>query len=158
MCPHSHISAEEVFSTAQLTMSGCGVHMEPAVLDFLRHFPPRTPLNPETPSPPSPPTEPAPLPYTLTPTVSVVDEPSWEPELVEAGENRILKLATSYAIRVRSYRPYPLFCLLERPHPLQWSPVPLNGHTRTSHFVHYREVLLFSPLLNVALWKCAIGV
>lgn len=94
--------AEQVFPTIQFLVSGCGVHLEPTLLDFLRNLTPHTPLCPEE-SPPDGPS--APLggppqpPHTLTPTVSV-EEPAWDPEPVQAGENKILAETIIYAIRV----------------------------------------------------------
>lgn len=79
------------------------MHLEPSILDFLRHLPPRNPLSLNNPPlSPTPLAELAPLPYTLTPTVSLVDEPTWESESPEASENWIIKTVTNYAIRVCS--------------------------------------------------------
>ena len=109
---------EELFPTFQLCVSGFGVSIEPAILDFLKHVPIHAfDENNSSPQPPTPGSLTTPvskldvsggrtmtralsvssLPYTFTPMVSVIEQ-SWEQSEVE---NKFLSAAKHYAVKVR---------------------------------------------------------
>ena len=129
-------TADEMFPTVKLNVLGCGLVLEPTLLEFLKHLPLQAWNAPAQNTPPSGsggggggavgvssslvmtrdsgvPASPTPLlPYTLTPTLSVTDQSDDDEGGDGEEKDRLLSTIKCYAIKV-SYCSFDSFHLVK---------------------------------------------